>query len=224
MGTNPFWSSKTVWTTVLWSLCATGTAAFSQTGNLDSFGHVASPTTPAFSAAAPVEPFGPVPTDGVSLINAAPVLLPYFNNGPVYGIPGTVLGSFWDRTQLTGDWGGRRTDLARRGLFFDVYSTSVWQDVGSGGLQTGSAFVDNIQMSINLDTARAGLWEGGLIHFTTQSRYGGSPENTFTAGASAPQYTGLVLPDPLASSSTLPSEYFLVQALSEKNVCACRQD
>lgn len=28
------------------------------------------------------EPWGPVPTDKLSIANAAPVLLPYFNNGP----------------------------------------------------------------------------------------------------------------------------------------------
>jgi carbohydrate-selective porin OprB len=81
-----------------------------------------------------------------------------------------VTGSFWDRTQLTGDWGGARTDLARHGFFFDLYSISAYQDVTSGGLKTGSAFVQNTQLSINVDTGRADLWSGGLIHFTAQSR------------------------------------------------------
>jgi porin len=51
-------------------------------------------------------PWGPVPTKQVSIVNVAPVLLPYFNNGPVFGVPGTVTGDFWSRTQVTGDWGG----------------------------------------------------------------------------------------------------------------------
>ena len=79
------------------------------------------------------------------MVDLAPVLLPFFNNGPVFGIPGTELGNIWERTQLTGDWGGLRTDLARHGLFFDLYSTSTYQDVTSGGLKTGSSFVQNIQ-------------------------------------------------------------------------------
>ena len=155
------------------------------------------------------------PSAKKSLVDLAPGLLTFFNNGPVFGIPGTEVGSIWERTQLTGDWGGLRTDLARHGLFFDVYSTSTYQDVTSGGLKTGSSFVQNIQTSVNIDTARAGLWSGGLIHVTAQSRYGDLPEDTFTAGTVVPQYTGLVEPDPLQSHETNLSEYFLVQALSK---------
>ena len=162
------------------------------------------------------EPWGPVPTDKLSIANAAPVLLPYFNNGPVFGLPGTILGDFWNRTQVTGDWGGLRTELARQGLFFDAYSTSYYQDVTSGGLKTGSAFVQNTQLSFNLDTGRAGLWSGGLFHFTVQSRYGDTPQNTFTVGSYAPQYTGLVEPGPFLWHDTLPSEYFFVQSITKQ--------
>ena len=151
----------------------------------------------------------------ISLANAAPVLLPFFNNGPVFGLPGTMTGGFWDRTQISGDWGGRRTDLARQGLFFDVYTTSAYQDLTSGGIAPGGWFVQNTQMAINVDTGRAGWWDGGLIHFTTQARYGAAPEQTFNSGAVVPIYTGLVEPGPLDSSTTLPSEYFLVQGLNE---------
>ena len=129
------------------------------------------------------EPWGPVPTDKLSIANVAPVLLPYFNNGPVFGLPGTILGDFWNRTQVTGDWGGIRTELARNGLFIDVYSTSTFQDVTSGGLKTGNSFVQNVQASLNLDTGRAGLWSGGLFHFTVQARYGSTPTDTFTVGS-----------------------------------------
>jgi porin len=139
-----------------------------------------------------------------------------FNNGPVFGIPGTVTGDLLHRTQLSGDWGGTRTELARNGYFFDLYSTSSYQKVTSGGLKTGSSFVQNTQLSINVDTARAGLWSGGLLHLTFQSRYGSSPQKTFTGGAIVPQYTGLVLPAPLSSHNTFLSEYFIVQGLSKQ--------
>src|SRR5450432_2791532 len=88
-------------------------------------------------------PWGPVPTEDVSLANLAPVLLPYFNNGPVFGLPGTTVGDFWHRTQLSGDWEGARTQLAHRGMFFDLYSTTAYQNVASGGLKTGGAYVQN---------------------------------------------------------------------------------
>ena len=76
--------------------------------------------------------------------------------------------------------------MTRRGLFIDLYSTSGYQDVTSGGLKTGTAFLQNTQLSVNLDTGRAGLWPGGLFHFTVQSRYGASPEQTFIVGPFVP--------------------------------------
>jgi len=54
----------------------------------------------------PMTDWGPVPTDKASIANLAPVLLPFFNDAPVFGLPGTVTGNFWDQTQVTGDWGG----------------------------------------------------------------------------------------------------------------------
>src|SRR4051812_24268214 len=107
-------------------------------------------TTPTRANAA--DSWGPVPTKNASVANLAPYLLPYFNNGPVFGLPGTESRGFRYNTQLSGDWGGLRTDLARHGFFFDLYSTSAYQDVPSGGLKTGSAFIQNTQLSMNLDT------------------------------------------------------------------------
>src|SRR5262249_27608525 len=48
-------------------------------------------------------PWGPVLTEKASWANVAPALLPYFNNGPVFGVPGTDVSDFWHRTQLSGD-------------------------------------------------------------------------------------------------------------------------
>jgi porin len=164
----------------------------------------------------PIDAWQPIPTNYVSLANLAPGLLPFFNNGPVFGIPGTVTGDIWNRTQLTGDWGGVRTDWARHGVFIDVYSTSYYQSVTSGGLKTGGAFVQNTQASLNIDTGRAGLWSGGLLHLTLHSRFGDTPANTFTAGATVPQYTGLAFPDPLRANDVLPAQFFLTQSLTKE--------
>src|SRR5262249_10552331 len=132
----------------------------------------------------------PVSTSPVSLVDAAPSYVPILNNGPVFGLPRTIAGGFWRRTQVIGDPDCKRTELARRGLFSDQYSTSAYQKVTSGGVKTGNSYLQNTQLSINLDTGRAGLWSGGLLHFTVQSRYGSSLNNTFTAGSFAPEYTG----------------------------------
>ena len=197
---------------ILVILLLSGRAALADEG-FAGFGHIGEPV-PSGKAEAPT--WGAVPTEKASLANLAPVLLPYFNNAPVFGLPGTVVGDVWHRTQLTGDWGGVRTDLARHGFFIDLYSTSTYQAVPSGGLRTGSAFVQNTQLSINLDTGRLGLWPGGLFHFTVESRYGSSPQKTFTVGATVPQYVGLALPGPFLANDIYPTEYFVVQSLHPK--------
>ena len=161
---------------------------------LGSFGDIGREPPPAAGTGV----FGPVPTEKPSIANLAPVSCVRSQKSPV-----------------TGDWGGARTALTRNGYFFDVYSTSTYQDVKSGGLKTGHAFVQNTQLSFNLDTGRAGLWPGGLLHFTVQSRYGDPPDKTFTVGSYVPQYTGLVEPGALLANNTLPSEYFLVQSFSK---------
>jgi len=172
-------------------------------------------TTPSRANAA--DSWGPVPTKKASVANLAPYLLPYFNNGPVFGLPGTESRGFRDNTQLSGNWGGLRTDLARHGFFFDLYSTSAYQDITSGGLKTGSAFIQNTQLSLNVDTGRAGLWPGGVIHITLEARNGSSsPQDTFTVGSTVPQYTGLAFPGPFFVHDVLPTEYFLFQSLTPK--------
>ena len=157
----------------------------------------------------------PVSTSLLSLVDAAPTFVPFLNNGPVFGLPGTIEGGFWRRTQLIGDPDCKRTELTRRGVFIDLYSTSAYQKVTSGGVKTGNSYLQNTQLSINLDTGRAGLWPGGLFHFTVQSRYGSSLNNTFTAGSFAPEYTGLELPGALFWQDTLPSEYSLILGVSK---------
>jgi hypothetical protein len=156
------------------------------------------------------------PSPMLSLVDIAPVLLPYVNNAPAFGTPGTVLGDLGVRTQVTGDWGGRRTSLARRGYFFDAYTTGAFQRVDSGGVETGDSVWQNTQFSLNVDTGRAGLWPGGLLHFTLQARTGDSFEDTFTVGASVPTYYGLLLPGPDLDNSIYPSDYYLIQAISKE--------
>jgi porin len=173
--------------------------------------------TTAPSRATAADAWGPVPTRRASIANLAPAFLLFLNNGPVFGLPGTDAGDFLHRTQLSGDWGGVRTDLVRHGFFFDLYSTSACQDVASGGLKTGNASIQNTQLSINVDTGRAGLWSGGMFHITLESRYGSSsPQDTFSAGSTVPQYTGLAFPGPFFVHNVLPTEYFLLQSLTPK--------
>src|SRR5215475_12401175 len=42
-------------------------------------------------------------------------------------------GDFWHNAYLTGDWGGARTDLANKGVQFEVQWHNFVQGVASGG-------------------------------------------------------------------------------------------
>jgi hypothetical protein len=86
------------------------------------FGYLSEREPPAFT-------LDTTPSPLLSLVDLAPVLLPYVNNAPAFGTPGTVLGGLGERTQVTGDWDGRRSALARRGFFFDAYTTGAFQRV-----------------------------------------------------------------------------------------------
>jgi carbohydrate-selective porin OprB len=158
--------------------------------------------------------FGPVSSPYSSLANVAPGLLTWMNASPVFGLPGTVVGGLSERTQLTGDWGGRRTDMVANGFFLDVYTSSAYQSV-SGGLSSEDAFIQNVQISANLDTGRAGLWSNGIIHLTAQALLGSDADKTNTAGSFITPYTGVVFPGLGLNNDIELTEYFLVQALSK---------
>src|SRR5260370_38790364 len=89
----------------------------------------------------------------------------------------------------------------------DLYSNGAYQGVTAGGLKTGGAFVQNTALSINLDTPRAGLWPGGLLHVTLESRFGSSPQSTFTVCSSVPHYYGLAVSGPLPTTDVFPAVY-----------------
>ena len=75
---------------LLWSASAIATENFAGFRHLDASGG-----PPAATQAADG---GPVQTDKASIVNLSPVLLPFFNNGPVFRLPGTVVGDFWHNT------------------------------------------------------------------------------------------------------------------------------
>ena len=83
-------------------------------------------------------------------------------------------------------------------------------------MQTGTAFTQNIQVDLNVDTGRAGLWSGGLFHFALQGRYGSDFNTTFRAGGYAPQFNGFVAPGATYTHDFLASEYYYVQALGKQ--------
>lgn len=127
-------------------------------------------------------------------------------------------GDIWNRSALTGDWGGERTKLAEQGILFDLDVTQWLQGNAHGGKDTHNAFrySGSANYTLRFDTARMGLWPGGLITLHGETQIGQSI-NQKVGSLGAANYQSL-LPVPGDSGETTLSEFYLTQALSEKFV------
>jgi porin len=72
-------------------------------------------------------------------------------------------GDLLNRSRLSGDWGGRRTDLANKGVQVDVDWTQYVQGVVDGGLDRKTRYGGHVDYLINLDLMRMGLIPGALV-------------------------------------------------------------
>src|SRR2546423_2854445 len=89
------------------------------------------------------------------------------SNTPViaqpYDVPATWGGDLLSRPRLTGDWGGLRDDLSKKGVVLDVDLLMTPQVNMSGGRKTGANFWGNLDYTLNLDTQKMGFWPGGFF-------------------------------------------------------------
>lgn len=70
----------------------------------------------------------------------------------------------WEGDHLTGDWGGWRDRLVERGVHLQAgYIGEVLGNV-SGGLRRGAIFEGLLELSIDFDAEKLGLWKGGTLH------------------------------------------------------------
>lgn len=155
----------------------------------------------------------------ISLATVAPGVYSWFNDGAVFGLEGTVVGTFSERTHLTNDWGGLRSRWAQNGVFLNFYNTSAYQSV-SGGLNASEAFISNTQLSLDLDTGRLGWWSGGLIQAAIEARNGSSNSKVYGAGTLVPTYYGAVLPQPDKDNDVIFTNLFIEQAFGEFGLIA----
>lgn len=83
--------------------------------------------------------------------------------------------SFLKRQQLTGEWGGLRSQLSRHGITFS--STFIGDGMANlrGGLQSKMVFLDNWDAGISIDTDRLWGWRGGYVHVSVMQNNGGQP-------------------------------------------------
>jgi porin len=72
----------------------------------------------------------------------------------------------WTRDKLTGDWGGVRTALSKRG--FDITINYIGETLGvlSGGFRQGADYEHRIELSIDTDLDKLLGWKGASAHTT----------------------------------------------------------
>lgn len=120
-------------------------------------------------------------------------------------------GDLGDRSTLTGDWGGARQELANGGVTLDANLTQVTQGVVSGGIKTGWEYMGRGEATLNMDTAKMGLWPGGLLTVMGEGNYGNILKQT---GSLIGTNTNDLLPEP-ENSFVIPQVSF-TQFLSPK--------
>jgi porin len=123
-------------------------------------------------------------------------------------------GSIWERSTLFGDFGGVRNDLYDKGFTLDAQLTQVYQGVTSGGNASGNgsgSYNGLLEINSTLDTAKLGLWSGGLITTTFQASFGDPLESE--AGNVSPVNMTPMWPKPFDNGSTYLMEYYLLQGL-----------
>jgi porin len=89
-----------------------------------------------------------------------------------YPVPDSWGGDIFSRPRLTGDWGGSRDELAKKGIVLDVDLLLTPQVNMSGGRSTGGNLWGNLDYTLNIDTQKLGLWQGGFIKFQADTGFG----------------------------------------------------
>lgn len=123
----------------------------------------------------------------------------------------TYSGDFWSRSTLTGDWGGLRNDLAKKGIVFDLSLTQAYQGVVDGGKKEAWEYGGHGDLTIHVSTQKLGLWPGGFFTIEVEGNYNDSV-NAYT-GALMPANNSQMFPRPVSDNLNVPAFNF-TQALS----------
>ena len=134
---------------------------------------------------------------------------------PLSGRVNPFEGDLWTRSYILGDWGGRRSRLAERGLSLDLLGTQFYQGVASGGREQAWEYGGKIDYLANLDGGKFGLWQGFFVNMHAETRFGTSVNGI--DGLLTPSNIAMQFPEPDTSITAITGLKF-VQALSENFV------
>jgi carbohydrate-selective porin OprB len=137
----------------------------------------------------------------ISITKAAPDVTPVSD----------YTGDFWNRSTAFGDVLGRQK-LYEMGITLDAQVTHVLQGVVSGGPEDGPGSVLGglLDFGVTFDTAKLGLWSGGLLAADGQTNWG----QTLLRKSGSISPTNFLALYPVAGvHDTVLMEYYYVQAL-----------
>jgi porin len=129
-----------------------------------------------------------------------------------YATPETWGGDLASRPRLTGDWGGARDDMAKKGVVLDLDAYWMPQTITSGGRDEDSGSWGNAIATLNVDTQKAGLWPGGFFKVQTVTSFGDNVMRD--TGAIVPANISWMLPSPTETDTGL-QELTYTQFLSQ---------
>ena len=110
-------------------------------------------------------------------------------------------GPLLERSTLTGDWGGYRSELQDDGVKVNLSTTQYYQGVASGGVDQGFRYGGRNDYFLNFDGEKVGLWKGLFIDMHGETRYGQSAYNL--TGALLPPNLMMVVPQPTGTVTAL---------------------
>lgn len=123
-------------------------------------------------------------------------------------------GDLWTRSHVTGDWDGKRTELANEGITFEVDVTQIFQANARGGKDTNNGFrySGSADYRLTFDTARMGLWPAGQLMLKGETQFGQSINGK--VGSLMAVNSDALFPEPDEHTTTL-SDVVFTQFLSE---------
>jgi porin len=129
-----------------------------------------------------------------------------------YDTPETWGGDLASRPRLTGDWGGFRDEMAKKGVVLDLDLYWMPQKITSGGKNDSGRAWGNAIGTLNVDTQKAGLWPGGFFKVQTVTSFGNSVMRD--TGALVPANITWMLPS--VKTETGLQEFTYTQFLSQQ--------
>ena len=123
-------------------------------------------------------------------------------------------GKLWERSTLTGDWGGKRNELAQKGITFKSTVTQIYQSNftdGSNDRRYGR-YSGSADYEMNLDFGKMGLWPGGFLK--VRGMTGLRKSLNSKAGSIMSVNSNALFPSPDGKDTAL-TDFLFMQFLSE---------